>query len=129
MAVLKLGGKHHLHFQNLQTVIDEMVQIDLDVNDGNTSGYYGGMLKKIICNNVCFNMDAKKPELIGECNIDLMVDRHLGENNDKIIIIQNVTKFPQSNTIVGVLTIELKTNTRCFMIDKSITQDNQSKAK
>jgi len=114
---------------DLQQIIDKMLQIGVDVNDINQSSFYRELLRNVKHNDVCFSKGTTEPKNTGECNIDLIVDRYLKEDNPTIYVVQNVTKFAQSNVIVGVLTIEVKTNKSRFMVDMSGTQDNHSKAK
>jgi hypothetical protein len=91
-----------LRCQKLQEVINNILQICVGVDDMKKSGYYKELLKNIIYNDACFNMGFKTPAISGECNIDVIIDKHLEENNDTVIAIKNVTKFLISNVIVGV---------------------------
>lgn len=106
-----------------------MLQIGVDVDDINQSSFYKELVRNVKHNDVCFNMDTTEPKDTGECNIDLIIDRYLKEDNPTIYVVQNVTNFDKSNVIVGVLTIEVKTNKSRFMVDMSGIQDNHSKAK
>jgi hypothetical protein len=124
-----LGGTTDKRYIQLQESINELIEIDINANENDTERFYGDMLKNILFNNVRFNVFAKDPKVTGEANIDLIMVRHSGDDNDKIMIIQNVIKFTESNITIGVLTIGLKDNARYFMIVKSIIQDNQSKEK
>ncbi len=101
----------------------------IGVDDINQSSFYKELVRNVKHNDVCFNMDTTEPKDTGESNIDLIIDRYLKEDKLTIYVVQNVTKFGKSNVVVGVLTIEVKTNKSRFMVDMSGTQDNQSKAK
>jgi len=107
-----------LSYSDFQTCIDNI----------NKSSFDKVLLKNIKYSDVCFNLGTNFPEN-GECNIDLLVGRNLGEENHTIYIIQNVTTFRTVNEIIGVLAIEIKTNKRWFMVNVFQTQNNQSKAK
>jgi hypothetical protein len=105
-----------------------MLQIGVDVDDKNESSYYKQLLKNIICNDVCFNVASALPKMTGECSLDLIVDRYLGDDL-AVIGVQHVKKFATSDIIVGVLIIHIKSNNRWFMLDASQIKNNQSKAK
>jgi hypothetical protein len=122
-----LGGVENNIYKDLQKIIDKMPQIGVD--DINQSSFYKELVRNVKHNDVCFNMDTTEPKDTGESNIDLIIDRYLKEDKLTIYVVQNVTKFGKSNVVVGVLTIEVKTNKSRFMVDMSGTQDNQSKAK
>jgi hypothetical protein len=122
-----LGGVENNIYKDLQKIIDKMLQIGVD--DINQSSFYKELVRNVKHNDVCFNMDTTEPKDTGESNIDLIIDRYLKEDKLTIYVVQNVTKFGKSNVVVGVLTIEVKTNKSRFMVDMSGTQDNQSKAK
>jgi hypothetical protein len=74
-------------------------------------------------------LTATEPSLSGESNIDLLVDMHSGEQNGSIIIVQYVTKFKESDIIIGVLALKLKDNGHSFMVVDYKTAGNQNKAK
>ena len=99
-----------------------------NIDNYNKSSSDKVLLKNIKYNDVCFNLGTDFPQN-GECNIDLLVCRNLGEDNHTIYIIQDVTKFATGNEITGVLAIEIKTNKRWFMVNAFQAQNNQSKAK
>ncbi len=122
-----MGGVENNIYKDLQKIIDKMPQIGVD--DINQSSFYKELVRNVKHNDVCFNMDTTEPKDTGESNIDLIIDRYLKEDKLTIYVVQNVTKFGKSNVVVGVLTIEVKTNKSRFMVDMSGTQDNQSKAK
>jgi hypothetical protein len=125
-----MGGiKNNKNCEDLQEIIDKMLQIGVDNDDINQSSFYKELLRNIKYVDVCFNMGTSSPQETGECNINLIVNRYLKEDNPTIYVVQNVTKFAKSNVIVGVLTIEVKTNKGRFMVDMSATQDNRGKAK
>ncbi|CAF5174811.1 unnamed protein product [Rotaria magnacalcarata] len=98
------------------------------IDDINKSSSGKVLLNNIKYSDVCFNLNTDFPEN-GEGNIDLLVNRNLGEENHTIYIIQNVTKFTTGNEIIGVLAIETKTNKPRFMVNVFQGQNNQSKAK
>ncbi len=123
-----LGGiDDKSHFNSLQMFINEMLQIGVDVDDKNESSYYKQLLKNI-CNDVCFHVLSVLPTITGECSLDLIVDRHLGDDL-AVIGVQHVKKFATSYIIVGVSIIQIKSNNRWFMVDVSQIKNNQSKVK
>jgi len=104
-----------------------MLQIGVDVDDKNESSYYKQLLKNI-CNDVCFHVASVLPTITGECSLDLIVGRHLGDDL-AVIGVQHVKKFATSYIIVDVLIIQIKSNNRWFMVDVSQIKNNQSKVK
>ena len=91
------------------------------------SYYYKQVLKNILYSDLQFNFPSPKPALTGECNIDLLVDVHSGENNGSIIVVQHVTKFGKSDIIIGVLALKLKDNHHSFMVVDSKTAGTKVK--
>ncbi|CAF4204300.1 unnamed protein product [Adineta steineri] len=105
-----------------------MRQNDVAMDDSKQLSNIKELLKNIKFNNTTFNMATVKPEDTGEPNSDLIVTRCL-QNNPKICIVQNVTKFETSNVIVSVLSIELDSMKNQYMIRMPDIQNNHSKTK
>ncbi|CAF1053532.1 unnamed protein product [Adineta steineri] len=100
--------------------IHNILQTDVGNGDINQSSLYKDLLKNIKYHDVCFNFGIKYPQKTGECNVDVIVGRYLKEDNSTIYTVANVT--------VGVISIDIKTNKRQFMVNLSATQDNHSKS-
>lgn len=123
-----MGGiKDELHFQNLQNLINQILQTDINLDDKNQSIHYKQLLKNILFSNVCFNLPSVTPDITGESNIDLIVDKDFGDDNPVVIVVQHVIKFAISDLILGVLVIQTKTNNHYFMVDVSEIENKQSK--
>ncbi len=78
---------------------------------------------------MCFNFGTENPQKTGECNVDVIVGRYIKEDNPTIYMVANVTKFGAYDVTVGVISIDIKTNKRQFMVNLSATQDNNIKYK
>lgn len=70
----------------------------------------------IKCSDVSFNIEIKLEETSGQSNVDFVVDRHTNGEERVIIIIQHVKTPKISDTLIGVLVIEINTNKRSFTI-------------
>ncbi|CAF1108828.1 unnamed protein product [Adineta steineri] len=105
-----------------------MLQNDVPMDNSKQSSNINELLKNIKFYNTMFNMGTVKPEDTGESNVDLIAAR-CSQNNPKICIVQNVTKFETSNVIVSVLFIELESMKSQYMINTPEIKNNHSKTK
>ncbi|CAM4793515.1 unnamed protein product [Rotaria magnacalcarata] len=128
-ALIFGGVNDQSHFKNLQKLINEILYTAVRSDDENESIHYKQLLKNILCNNVCFNLSSEIPKITGESNIDLIVGKDFENGNSVIIVVQHVIKFAISDVILGVLIIQIKSNSRYFMIDVSQIENNQTKGK
>ncbi len=115
------------NYIDLQKEIHKILQIDVGYGDSNQSSFYKDLLKNMKYNDVCFNFSSEDPQKTGECNFNVIVDRYIKEDNPTIYMVANVTKFAVCDVTVGVISIDIKTNKRQFMVNLSATQDNHSK--
>ncbi|CAM4957424.1 unnamed protein product [Rotaria socialis] len=128
VAALILGGVNdQSHFKNPQKLTNKILYTGVRSDDENESIHYKQLLKNILYNNVCFNLPSEIPKITGESNIDLIVDKDFENGNSVIIVAQHVIKFAISDVILGVLIIQIKSNSRYFMIDVSQIENNQNK--
>jgi len=115
------------NYIDLQKEILKILQIDVGYGDINQSSFYKDLLKNIKYHDVCFNFGSENPQKTGECNVDVFVGRYIKEDNPTIYMVANVTKFAVYDVTVGIISIDIKTNKRQFMVNLSATQDNHSK--
>jgi bisphosphoglycerate-dependent phosphoglycerate mutase len=140
-----LGGhRNKQRFIDLQTCINQLIDIqyntikDADLNKKNNVyttvkknekiNHYQQMFTNVILNDVCFNIPAETDamaKITGESYLDLIVDKHMGNGERLVLVVQRVARrFGSeiiSNIPIGVLVIGIKSHNRWFAINPSST--------
>jgi Na+-translocating ferredoxin:NAD+ oxidoreductase RnfG subunit len=77
-------------------------------------------------NDVRFNIEIKSEDGRDQGCVDVIVDKHQN-GQDLVVIVMQYVKTPGIlHKIIGVLTIEVKTDKRLFVIDQSETKNYES---
>ena len=85
--------------------------------------HYKQLFTNVICNDVCFNLcESNSIEVItGESYMDLIVDKHMGNGERLVVVVQRVLTVAalnvKSNILIGVLAVGIETDNRWFAVD------------
>jgi hypothetical protein len=86
-----LGGiDQQTRDRKLQDKINKLVRVGINDNDEQVSRHYKQLLTAIEYNNVCFNVENTLAEITGSCSFDIIVDKHLGDGERVVVLIQLV---------------------------------------
>jgi len=121
------GNSGRLRFQNLQFGINDLIKLR-DNDDNNISDTYKELLNNIKINDVCFNISGDGEHIIGQSNIDIIVDKKFNGEEHTVVILHNVKTIKSFFFISrNSFTTEIKTGKKLFAIDQSQIIDNKSK--